>query len=248
MLKREADWWERPLNDLIPVLERDKYIRTMIYDPSGRLGLLRMNHLQPPFDDVRIRRAVMTVVKQEDYMRATIGDDTSLWRTCHSLFVCGSRFATEDAGKRPISGNLVAAKRTLHEAGYAGQRVVIISPTDFPTIGPLGSVTAEALRKIGMNVDLQEMDWGSVLQRRTSREPVDKGGWSMFHTTGPAVSYSNPVVSNLTRSAGGTALKPRQWCRTGSLPPIRQCNSASRRGSTTSHWTKSRPFRWGNSS
>ncbi|MEI7712783.1 MAG: ABC transporter substrate-binding protein [Rhodospirillales bacterium] len=202
MLKGEADWWERPLNDLIPVLEHDKNIRTMIHDPSGRLSLLRMNHLQPPFDDIRIRRAVMTAVKQEDYMRATIGDDTSLWRTCHSLFVCGSRFATEDAGKRLIAGNLAAAKRMLDQAGYAGQRVVIISPTDFPTIGPLGSVTAEALRSIGMNVDLQEMDWGSVLQRRTSRESVDKGGWSMFHTTGPAVSYSNPVVSNLTRGQG----------------------------------------------
>ncbi len=202
LLKGEADWWERPLNDLIPGLERDPNIRTMIHDPSGRLSLLRMNHLQPPFDDVRIRRAVMTAVKQEDYMRATIGDDTSLWRTCHSLFVCGTRFTTEDEGKRLMTGDLTAARRMLDEAGYAGQRVVIISPTDFPVIGPLGSVTAEALRKIGMNVDLQEMDWGSVLQRRTSREPVEKGGWSMFHTTGPAVSYSNPVISTLTRGQG----------------------------------------------
>lgn len=39
------------------------------------------------------------------------------------------------------------------EAGYAGQRVVIVSPIDFTVIGPLGVVTAEALRKIGMNVD-----------------------------------------------------------------------------------------------
>ena len=202
LLKGEADWWERPLNDLIPVLERDPNIRTMIHDPSGRLSLLRMNHLQPPFNDVRIRRAVMTAVKQEDYMRATIGDDTSLWKTCQSLFVCGTPFATEDEGKRLITGDLAAAKRMLDAAGYTGQRVVIISPTDFPVIGPLGSVTAEALRKIGMNVDLQEMDWGSVLQRRTSREPVEKGGWSMFHTTGPAVSYSNPVISTLTRGQG----------------------------------------------
>ena len=200
--KGEADWWERPLNDLIPGLERDPNIRTMIHDPSGRLSLMRMNHLQPPFDDVRIRRAVMTAVHQEDYMRATIGDDTSLWKTCHSLFVCGTRFTTEEAGKRLITGDLAAAKRMLDAAGYAGQRVVIISPTDFPVIGPLGSVTAEALRKIGMNVDLQEMDWGSVLQRRTNRGPVEQGGWSIFHTTGPASTYSNPVVSTLTRGQG----------------------------------------------
>ena len=33
-----------------------------------------------------------------------------------------------------------------------------------------------------MNVDLQEMDWGSLGERRVSREPVEKGGWSIFHT------------------------------------------------------------------
>jgi peptide/nickel transport system substrate-binding protein len=92
----------------------------------------------------------------------------------------------------------------LEEAGYSGQKVVIISPSDFPVIGPLGDVTAETLKKIGMNVDLQVMDWGTVVQRRTSKEPVEKGGWSIFHTTGPAVGYYNPAVSTLVRGQGST--------------------------------------------
>jgi peptide/nickel transport system substrate-binding protein len=202
LLKGEADWWERPLNDLFPMLERDRNVQTMIHDPSGRLSLMRMNHLQPPFDDVRIRRAALAAVNQEDYMRATIGDDTSLWKTCHSLFVCGTRFENQEHGKRLMTGDLNAARRMLQAAGYANQKVVIITPTDFPVIGPLGHVTAETLAKIGMNIDLQEMDWGSVMQRRTNREALDKGGWSIFHTTGPAVTYSNPAVSTLTRGQG----------------------------------------------
>ena len=70
----------------------------------------------------------------------------------------------------------------LKEAGYAGQKVVVINPTDFPAIHPLGLVTADTLKKIGMNVELQETDWGTVVQRRASMEPVEKGGWSVFHT------------------------------------------------------------------
>ncbi len=200
--KGEADWWERPLNDLLPQLERNPQIRTMIQDPSGRLSLMRLNHLQPPFNNVRIRRAVLTAVKQEDYMRASIGDDRTLWRECRSLYVCGTPYTTEDVGRRLMTGDLDAAKRMLDAAGYAGQKVVIINPSDFPVIGPLGDVTAETPKKIGMNVDLQVMDWGTVVQRRASKEPVDKGGWSIFHTTGPAVGYANPAVSTLIRGQG----------------------------------------------
>jgi peptide/nickel transport system substrate-binding protein len=198
----EADWWERPLNDLFPELERNRQIRTMIQDPSGRLSLMRLNHLQPPFNDVRARRAVLTAVKQEDYMRATIGDDRSLWRECRSLYVCGTPYTTEDEGRKVMTGDVDLARKLLQASGYSGEKVVIISPSDFPVIGPLGDVTAEALKKIGMNVDLQVMDWGTVVQRRASKEPVEKGGWSIFHTTGPAVAYSNPAVSPLVRGQG----------------------------------------------
>jgi peptide/nickel transport system substrate-binding protein len=80
--------------------------------------------------------------------------------------------------------------------------VVIINPTDFPDIGPLGQVTADVLKRIGMNVDLRETDWGTVVQRRASREPVEKGGWSIFHTTGSASGWSSPAVSELVRGRG----------------------------------------------
>ncbi|MBV8914414.1 MAG: ABC transporter substrate-binding protein [Acetobacteraceae bacterium] len=200
--RAEVDWWERPLNDLLPTLARSPGVQTRIQDPSGRMALMRLNHLQPPFNDVRIRRAVLMSVDQEDYMRAANGDDPALWKICRSIYPCGTPYESEDAAKRLMRGDLDAAKRLLAEAGYAGQRVVIINPTDYPQIGGLGQVTADRLQRIGMNVDLQESDWGTVIQRRTSREPVEKGGWSIFHTTGSSPGYSNPAVSTLVRGQG----------------------------------------------
>jgi peptide/nickel transport system substrate-binding protein len=134
-------------------------------------------------------------------MRATFGDDMSLWRTCKSQFPCGTIYETLDDGTY-MKGDIAAAKKALAEAGYNGQKVVIINPSDFPAIHPLGLVTADTLKKIGMNVELAETDWGTVVQRRSSREPVEKGGWSIFHTFGSAIAYATPATSAIVRGQG----------------------------------------------
>ena len=202
LVNNEIDWWERPLPDLLAGLAKNPNIRTQLADPGGRLALMRLNHLQAPFNDPKVRDAVRMAVIQDDYMRASRGDDTALWTTCRSLFPKNTPYY-RDQGAALMPGNLDIARKALAASGYAGQKVVIINPTDFPDIGPLGQVTAEALRKIGMNVDLQESDWGTVVQRRANRESVDKGGWSIFHTTGSATAYANPAVSTLVRGQGG---------------------------------------------
>ncbi|MCA3376658.1 MAG: ABC transporter substrate-binding protein, partial [Roseomonas sp.] len=98
--------------------------------------------------------------------------------------------------------NLDAARAAIRAAGYNGEKVVIINPSDFPTIGPFGHVMADLLRRLGMNVDLVETDWGTVVQRRASREPPERGGWSIFHTWWPSVSIINPAVSAILRGMG----------------------------------------------
>jgi peptide/nickel transport system substrate-binding protein len=200
LMNGEMDWWERPAPDLLPLLAKSDRIQGQIADPSGRLAIMRLNHLQPPFDNVALRRAVRLAVNQEDYMRTARGDDTTLWTTCRSLYAKSTPYYRDEPELMPAS--LDAARKALKEAGYAGEKVVIINPTDFPDIGPLGQVTADLLKRIGMNVDLQESDWGTVVQRRASREPVEKGGWSIFHTTGSAPGWSNPAVSELVRGRG----------------------------------------------
>ena len=197
----EIDWWEQPLTDLLPSLAADHAIRLMIANPQGNESLMRMNCLQPPFNDVAIRRAVLLGVNQEDYMRATFGDDQSLWRTCRSEFPCGTAYETDDDGTL-MRGDLKAAQAALKATAYAGERVVVLSPSDFPAIMPLCLVTADLLKQIGFNVDLQSMDWGTVVQRRASMEPVEKGGWSVFHTYGSSGGYASPATSVLVRGQG----------------------------------------------
>ena len=201
----EVDWLDQPLPDLIPTLQRNRNIQVDVLNPYGIMSIMRLNHLQAPFNDQATRQAVALSVDQEEYMRATLGDDRSVWRVCRSLFPCGTPLGTEDLS--PVNApprSLDRARAALQASRYNGERVVIINPTDFPLIGPHGQVTADRLRRIGFNVELVETDWGTVVQRRVRTQPVDQGGWSIFHTYGSALAYLNPAVSSLVKGQGPT--------------------------------------------
>ena len=200
LLSGEVDWWERVQPDLVPLLRRNKALTLGLVNPTGYLGVLRFNHLNPPFNDVRIRRAVLAAVKQDDYMRAVTGGDATGYKECKALFPCGTPFGTA-MGESAMVGDLDTGKRLLKEAGYAGQKVVIINPTD-NVAGPFGEVTYDLLKKLGMNVDLQDSDWGTVMHRRHDRKPADAGGWSIFHTVWASDAIYTPMSSAILRGQG----------------------------------------------
>jgi peptide/nickel transport system substrate-binding protein len=54
--------------------------------------------------------------------------------------------------------------------------------TTIPSIHTEAQVVDDLLRKMGFNVDYQSLEWGTVVQRRASKEPIDKGGWNIFIT------------------------------------------------------------------
>ena len=89
--------------------------------------------------------------------------------------------------------------------GYTVEKVVLLNPTDLTTVGPLGDVTHDLLLKMGMNVEMVATDWGTVVQRRVSREPVEKGGWSILHTWAPSTIRFTPVEHSQIRGLGATA-------------------------------------------
>jgi peptide/nickel transport system substrate-binding protein len=197
----EVDWYEQVQADLVPLLRRNSEIAIAASNPQGYIGGLRFNHLHPPFNDVRLRRAVLTAVNQEDYMGAITGNDPSAWRSCRSQFPCGTTYGSEVS--LPVQkGDIASAKAMIKEAGYNGQKAVIINPTDFATIGPLGDITYDMFGKIGINAELAATDWGTVVQRRSSKEPVEKGGWSVFHTWFTGGFIVNPVVTAPFRGQG----------------------------------------------
>ena len=85
---RAARWigWKTPFTDLIPMLKGNNRIAVDIADPLGNIGSFRINHLYPPFSDVRARHAVQIALSQDDYMGAVVGNEEALWRTLPGFF------------------------------------------------------------------------------------------------------------------------------------------------------------------
>ncbi len=199
----EIDWYEQVQADLVPLLRKDPNIAIGSANPTGFNGVLRFNHLHPPFDNVAIRRAVMMGVNQADYMAAITGNDPSAFRVCRAVLPCGTAYGRE-IGAEQMPASIEKAKAALKAAGYKGEKVVIINPTDFVTIGPMGDVTYDLLKQMGMNVEIVQTDWGTVTQRRASKEPSEKGGWNILHTWAPSIVVDDPVKQWFARGLGPT--------------------------------------------
>lgn len=199
----EIDWIEYPLPDLVPVLQRDRAITTQVYDPNGFLGFLRFNALHPPFNDVKVRRAIRDVLVQSDFMSAVAleGD----WRECHAVFPCGLPGVTEFAPAPRGEAAMELARAALREAGYNGEPIVHINPTDFAAVTMQGRVTADLMRRLGVNIQLVESDWATTIARRANKNPPAQGGWNLHNTNFPAAGIANPALSPIIRMHGERA-------------------------------------------
>lgn len=222
----EVDWWESPIADLVPVLKKNKNISVDIGDPLGNIGSFRMNFLYPPFNDVRARRAVLMAMSQEDYMRAIIGDDNSLWKPLPGFFTPDTPLYTEMGGEI-LKGkrDLDAAKKLLAESGYSGQPVTCLVAQDQPITKAQGDVTADLLKQLGMNVDFVATDGArsapAVRPRR--RRGRAAGTCSTPGTPARTASIRRPTppfapMATRPGSAGRPAPARRRKSRPGSRP------------------------------
>ncbi|HYZ31878.1 MAG TPA: ABC transporter substrate-binding protein, partial [Crenalkalicoccus sp.] len=202
----EVDWYEQPPPEIQDLLKRDRALNVEPIDRLPLLGIMRMNFLFPPFDAKAVRQAILPAVDQADFMIAVVGTDRDLFETGCGVFTPGTPLAN-DAGMAPLTGprSLDRAKAMLRQAGYTDQAIRLIAPTDILAPSAMSQVAADMFRRLGMNLDLVQTDWGTVVQRRASREPLDKGGWSVFCTAFNAYDFFDPSGHFPLRGNGANA-------------------------------------------
>jgi peptide/nickel transport system substrate-binding protein len=199
LLKGEIDLIESTVPDLLPVLKADKNVALFTFNKPGSQIIMRMNHLHPPFDNLKARQAVQYAIAQEDFLRAQVGDP-DLYQVCNAPLGCGSRFEKK-YGDLLVKPDIEKAKALLKESGYDGKPIVMLHQTDLQSSNQLPPVGKQALERVGFKVDLQAMDWQSVVSRRARKEAPDKGGWQIFYTTTVAVDADNPASNSFTNAA-----------------------------------------------
>jgi peptide/nickel transport system substrate-binding protein len=201
--KGEVDWVEQPLIDLAPMLRKTPGIIVQVNDPFGWVSIIALNHLQPPFDNPKVRQALLPAIDQRAFVEAIVGDQADLGLSPVGYFTERHAMATR-AGLGVMQGEagLALSRKLLAESGYKGEVATLIAPSDQPAIFQVAQVTRELFIKIGLKVDFQVIDWGSLVTRRTNQGPADKGGWSAFNTSWGGLTVSNPGSSFPLRSNG----------------------------------------------
>jgi peptide/nickel transport system substrate-binding protein len=206
LINNEIDWWENPVIDLVPQLKGNKGIVVTVKDHTGEIGCLRFNELFPPFDNPAIRRIVASAVDQQSYMETVAGAAPELIMPEMGLFVPKTPMAN-DVGNSNMVGlkDVAKLKKELADAGYKGEKIIVMVASDFPTINAIGQVGVDMMQQIGFNVEQQALDWGTVVQRRASKEPPDKGGWNVFFTFLGGPGNVSPASNIAIRASGGNA-------------------------------------------
>jgi peptide/nickel transport system substrate-binding protein len=191
----EVDLWDNPPGDQIPILEKNKDVVVAPLTPFGNMGFLRTNALYPPFNNPKARLALAYAFDQRDFQRASTGDDERWWKVCYSFFICGTPYGTEFGSEAVQKVDLAKAKQLMAEAGYKGEKLIMITTNEIAAIGALAQVATARLKEIGVNVDMQVADWGSVVTRMTKKDEPEKGGWHMFTSRGTASTYHHPLTN-----------------------------------------------------
>ncbi|MBW5438481.1 ABC transporter substrate-binding protein [Bradyrhizobium canariense] len=189
----EVDFLQTVSLDLLPAINGDPNIVAQVLDKTGNIVYLRMNCLQKPFNNVKARQAMLHLIDQEAFMR-TVVPDPKYWSTVTSLFGNGMPWSNdENTGWFKKGGDPEKAKLLFKEAGYSGEKVIILDPANIPIIHNAAQLLAATLRKIGINAELAPSDWGGLVARRAKKDPVEDGGWSIFMTWDSGISTNNPV-------------------------------------------------------
>ncbi len=198
----EVDMIEQPAFESYAALAADKNVQIVTGNVLGSQFSIRFNHLQPPFNNMKVRQAALAALgNQEAFLRAQVGIK-EYYRTCAAMFVCNTPYGSLKGAEAMVDASMKKARELLAASGYDGSTVLILKPTDIASINKLPDVAAQLLRQAGFKVELAAMDWNSVLTRRAKKDPVSAGGWSVFATTIVVPDIWNPA-SSLPLGSGG---------------------------------------------
>ncbi len=205
LLAGEVDYIEAPPHDLHPLIKKSKDVYMFNWNPLGSQYTFRFNVLHKPFDNPKIRQAVLHAFNQEDFLKATVGSE-EYYKVCKGLFICGTPFGTEVGFEDMLESNFKKARELLAEAKYDGTPVVLMQSTDNQSLTNLAPVAKSLMERAGFKVDMQSMDWQTVVARRVKKDPPEAGGWHAFLTSWVAGDLLNPVMAGFVNTACDKAM------------------------------------------
>ncbi|MDM0025336.1 ABC transporter substrate-binding protein [Variovorax saccharolyticus] len=187
----EVDMIEWVPSEQYLALKDDPKIELASPVPTGSYAL-HLNRLVPPFNNAKIAQAALMAMNQEALLRAQMVHK-ELYNTNPSIYPSGSIYHSAKTSYFTGKPQFEKAKALLKEAGYKNEPIVLLYPANFPAINKFPPVMAALLKQAGFNVDMQSMDWPTLVTRRAVKKPASEGGWNAFITGWGLADNINPM-------------------------------------------------------
>jgi peptide/nickel transport system substrate-binding protein len=198
LLAGEVDILAQIPPDQFSALKNARDVQVFAINPAGFQLFLRFNHLQPPFDNPKVRHAAMAALNQPAFLNTIFSAE--LANTCFSIYPCGTPYATTTGMDFIAKPDIVRSRHLLKQSRYAGAPIVLLQQTDITMLGKAPVVAAQLLRAAGFIVDLQSMDQNTLLARRAKKD-----GWNIFFSYGAWLASTAPVSQNPLSAACSAA-------------------------------------------
>jgi len=217
--KGEVDIIEALAFEAYETVKKDPSLQIPKYSTVNLQYMARFNHLNKPFDNPKVRQAVEAAFAQQPFLQAQVGVK-ELYNTCPSMYTCGTPYGSAYGSEIQSKSNMKKAQELLKASGYDGTPIVLMKPTDLAAIQKLPDVAAQLMRQAGFKVDLQAMDWQTLVGRRAKKDPIDKGGWHMFLTAWQGHDIWNPIA-NAAFDTRGEASGWFGWAKDDKITELR---------------------------
>jgi len=220
LLNNEVDYSESVPFDLIPMVKANDKVTVRVLDKMAYQVMYVFNQLHPPFDNKMIRQAAMYAIGQDEILKAQVGDP-EYYKACAAVFGCGLPYASETYSDMIVKKDTEKAKELLKAAKYDGAPVVILQVTDLVGRSAIPVVMAQQLRQAGFTVNLQAMDFMTMVSRRANKASTANGGWSIFITGWHMSEIMDPL-----RNAGVSGNGDKGWFGWANVPQVESLREA----------------------
>ncbi|HKL13644.1 MAG TPA: ABC transporter substrate-binding protein [Halanaerobiales bacterium] len=200
---------EIPLQDWDLIRDADN-VRT-VTEPALGYQFMPINNAQPYFEDVRVRRALLKGINRNLMVDQLYKGEAKLANGPISPVV-----PYHNSDLEPVAYDPEGARELLEEAGWDFNRTItLLVPTGNKQRELSGNIIQANLNEIGLDVEIQQQDFPSVLSKVFSKEfDLTLLGWtdtfdpdhlsSTFQTGGQynLTNFSDEVIDNLIEEAG----------------------------------------------
>ena len=188
------------------MLKKDANVKLVNLNPLGNQYAFRFNTLHKPFDNAKVRQAVLVRLQPGGLPQGGHRRPGVLQGLQGASSSCGTPLESTKGMEGLLESNFEKSKALLKEAGYDGTPIVLMHSTDLAVLTNLAPVAKNLLEKGGFKVDMQSMDWQTLVARRAKKDPPAQGGWHAFLTSWVAADILNPVMAGFLNAGCDKAM------------------------------------------